>query len=419
MTLRPIAILRGPGACRALLPALCARIPDSIAGTCIVVLIRSVTHSYAAAGVAAAAFSIGTAVSAPAAGRAMDRIGQRRVLPALAAVFAAALATMALAAGPLGGAGLSCLAAVAGLTRPPLEAGMRALWPRLVAAADVDAAYTLDSTVQELIWIVGPLMLSVLLALGQPALPLLACAALSVGGTVAYATSPDLPAARAAEADETQASRESTGRESITRESASRESASRESVSPLRSPQLRVLLYAGSLYGVSSGMLTIALVASAVAHGSPAWAGVLVAVWGVASMAGGLAVGARSWRWPPERRAMLFLAAFAVALALLAAAPSLPLLVAAMIPLGLPLAPWLGALSSSVQRAAPPSTVTEAFTWNFTVITIGQSAGSAVAGLVIEAAGLKATFLAAAAASACGAVLGVARSRMIVATSRL
>lgn len=72
--LRYLHIMRRPGATRLLLPALAARIPDSIAATAITVLVRSVTGSYSLAGFAAGAFGIGTAVSAPLTGRALDRL---------------------------------------------------------------------------------------------------------------------------------------------------------------------------------------------------------------------------------------------------------------------------------------------------------------------------------------------------------
>ncbi|MFY9670674.1 MAG: MFS transporter, partial [Trebonia sp.] len=85
-----LLILRRPGAARLLLPTLVARIPDSIAATAIAVLVRSATGSYFSAGFAAGAFGAGTAVSAPFAGRALDRLGQRRLLPLLAIGFAAA-----------------------------------------------------------------------------------------------------------------------------------------------------------------------------------------------------------------------------------------------------------------------------------------------------------------------------------------
>jgi MFS family permease len=79
--LQYLQILRRPGTARLLLPTLVARIPDSIAATAIVVLVRSATGSYSSAGFAAGAFGIGTAVSAPFTGRVLDRLGQRRVLP--------------------------------------------------------------------------------------------------------------------------------------------------------------------------------------------------------------------------------------------------------------------------------------------------------------------------------------------------
>ena len=41
------------------------------------------------------------------------------------------------------------------------------MWPRLVPPSQVDAAYALDSTGQELVWIGGPLLLALLLAGGS------------------------------------------------------------------------------------------------------------------------------------------------------------------------------------------------------------------------------------------------------------
>jgi MFS family permease len=225
---RYLSILRGPRTTRLLVPALVARIPDSIAATAIVVLARSVTGSYSTAGLAAGAFGIGSAVSAPLTGRALDRLGQRRVLPVLAAVFAGALIILVLSSRPHSDVAVAVLAAVAGLTRPPVEAALRSLWPRLVSPAQVDAAYALDATMQELIWIAGPLLLAVLLATGSRQLPLIACALLSIAGTAVYAVGlravPDAPNTRAAAA------------------------------SPLRQVRLRVLLVCGACYGVSAGM---------------------------------------------------------------------------------------------------------------------------------------------------------------------
>lgn len=380
-------VLRNPGTTRLVTAALIGRVPDSISATAIVVLARSETGSYSAAGLAAGAFGLGSAISAPVAGRALDRLGQRRVLPVLAVAFAAALGGLTAAAARLGDAGLAALALAAGLVRPPIEAGLRAAWPGLVQADQLDSAYALDSTLQELIWIGGPLLLAGLLTTGDPWLPLLACAVLCVAGTAGYATSPRLPAGR---------------------------SAATPSRSPLRSARLRVLLAATICYGGAAGILNVALVAYASWHGGAGWAGVLIAVWGAGSLAGGLFYGSRTWTAPVHWRAVSCLALFSIALLPLAAAPSLPVLALLMIPLGLPLSPWLGSLSASVQAAVPAAVVTEAFTWTFAVITAGMAGGSAAAGLIIQRSGPAGAFLGAGVLGLAGATLaaaGLARSR--------
>jgi predicted MFS family arabinose efflux permease len=374
-----LRILRRPATARLLAPALAARIPDSIAATAIVVLVRSATGSYSDAGLAAGAFGVGIAVSAPLTARAVDRLGQRRVLPVLAAAFAGALVILALGSG----VAALALAAVAGLTRPPIEAALRTLWPRLVARGQLDAAYALDATVQELIWIAGPLLLAVLLATGSRPLPLIACAVLSITGTAVYAMGlHTVPGTRGTGA---------------------------ATASPLRQGRLRVLLVCGACYGVSAGMLNLTLVAFASAHGGVAWAGVLVAIWGAGSLAGGLVYGSREWQRPVEGRAMAALALFGATLMLLAAAPGLIVLGVLMACLGIPLSPWLGSLSAAIQRAAPAGSSTEAFAWSVAVITVGIAAGNAIGGAVIQSANSAAAFACAGGLSLAAAIFGASR----------
>jgi predicted MFS family arabinose efflux permease len=365
-----------------LVPALIARIPDGIAATAIVVLVRSVTGSYSTAGFAAGAFGIGTAASAPFTGRALDRLGQRLVLPVLAAAFALALVVLVVAAGSLGAAEFDVLIVAAGLARPPIEAALRTMWPRLVSPRQVDAAYTLDSTAQEFIWIAGPLLLALLLAIGSPRLPLIACAILSVAGTVLY----------------TLGLRHVPERKAVS-----------SARSPLRHAGLRILLVCAACYGVAAGILNLALVAFAGSHGGVAWAGVLVAIWGLGSMAGGLLYGSRDWSGRVELRAMGCLALFGAALVLLAAAPGLIVLALLMIPLGVPLSPWLGSLSASVQCAVPAASSTEAFAWTFAAVTVAMAGGSAFGGMIIQEAGVDAAFLAAGGIGLAGAAFGALR----------
>src|SRR5262249_34530937 len=128
--------------------------------------------------------------------------------------------------------------------------------------------------------------------------------------------------------------------------------------------------------------------------------------WGVGSLAGGVVYGSRNWQAPVERRAIGCLALFGAALMLLAAAPNLPVLAVLMIAAGLPLSPWLGSLSASVQRAVPAGTSTEAFTWTFAVITMGTAGGNALGGVTTQGARPQTAFLAAGALPLTGAAVG-------------
>jgi hypothetical protein len=79
-----------------------------------------------------------------------------------------------------------------------------------------------------------------------------------------------------------------------------------------------------------------------------------------------------------------------------------------MLPLGLPLSPWLGTLNEAAQRLVAPTRTAEAFTWIYSLITLGIAAGNAAAGPVIQQAGTAAAFLLAGAAAGAGAALGAA-----------
>jgi predicted MFS family arabinose efflux permease len=215
------------------------------------------------------------------------------------------------------------------------------------------------------------------------ACPLLACAVVSVAGTAVYAAG--------------------------LRTTPGRQDAAAAAPSPLRQARLRVVLVSAGCYGTAAGILNLALVAFAAAHGGVSWAGILVAIWGIGSLAGGLAYGSRSWHRPVEARAMVYLALFGITLMLLTPVPSLAVLAILMIPLGLPLSPWLGALSASVQRAVPATSATEAFAWTFTVITIGMAAGSALGGAIIQGTSVHTAFLAAGALALIGAATGALR----------
>src|SRR5690349_1446886 len=242
---------------RPLTANLVGRIPESIVSIALLLLAESSTGSWKVAGVVAAAFGLGSAVGAPLAGKVLDRRGQSRVLPAMAVAFAASLIAILAASARHAALPLVVFSGVAGLVRPPLETAMRALWPALVERRRLQAAYALDATLQELVWIGGPLLLSVALALNGPGIAVAGCAVVSVGATGLYAAS--------ARAFPPVAARDG-------------------SRAPLSSMRFSALLTASSLYGVAVGVLVVALTAFCASRGEGSVVGVAIAVWGFGSL---------------------------------------------------------------------------------------------------------------------------------------
>jgi predicted MFS family arabinose efflux permease len=144
-------------------------------------------------------------------------------------------------------------------------------------------------------------------------------------------------------------------------------------------------------------MLFVAIPAFCSQHGSAASAGLIIAVWGAASMLGGVLYGGRRWRFSLQTRFVLLLALLAATAFPLALARSIVDLALLVSLFGLGLAPWLASADALTQAVAPPGTITEAFTWAIAAGLLGQGLGGSLAGTLLETNPAKLTFVAAAA----------------------
>src|SRR5687768_12282398 len=146
-----------PGARRALVASIVARLPLTMIGIGLLIHAEHLTGSFAAAGLVSGAYAVATGAGGPLLGRLADRRGQLPVL------VPSVLATTAL----LGGAALLpegaalwlilALATAIGLATPPLAACFRALIPDLLPdAGAARKAYAVDATAVELTWVAGP-----------------------------------------------------------------------------------------------------------------------------------------------------------------------------------------------------------------------------------------------------------------------
>ncbi|HEY7598527.1 MAG TPA: hypothetical protein VH741_01270 [Candidatus Limnocylindrales bacterium] len=389
-------ILRTPGVALIVLSTLLGRMPIGITGLAILLYVRDVTGSFAAAGISAGALALGSALSAPVQGRLVDRRGLGILAP-LAALDAAAL--LAIWAAGSAGAPASVLATVsllAGAALPPVSSVLRSRWPYLLAEQPelIPGAFALDSVLIEIVFVVGPLLTTVVVATVGPEYALIVSAACLIAGTMMLLAGlagrpgpePSSPGTRV------------------------------YGLGALADPGLRTLVFANLPVGFALGSVEVALPAFCDAEGVKELAGLILAVWSCASGAAGLAWGARQWR-PPLLEAHLRLAwLLPLGLAPLALATS-PLTMALLVILaGLPIAPLIASGNQLVERVTPPGTATEAYTWPLTALVAGVSLGAAVAGSLVEAGSWMSAVLVATAIACVGATVVVSRRQTLVQT---
>jgi MFS family permease len=385
-----LAVLRIPHARPLLLASLVGRLSFATGPLGLVLFVQDATGSFAQAGAASAAIALTSGLLAPVKGRLVDRYGQRRCLPPLAAVFATAMAGVVAVArpGPAGVAATVGLAAVAGAAAPPLGASMRVLWLSLVGQGPrLQTAYALDAVLDELLFVIGPLLVAGLARALDPAAGPLATAGLALAGTLGFVASP--------------VSRAQAGSRSPVEGRTGWAGA-------LSRPGMRTLALSLAGVGAAIGIWEIGLVGAARQAGAPEAAGLLLAAWAAASAVGGLWYGSRSWRRPAGQRYLALIALLAVACAPMAATGS-PLALGAVVALvGLVLAPLESSAYVLAAELAPPGTLTESGTWLTTAINVTAAAGVAVAGALVDQVGVAPTLVVAWACTALGLLVALA-----------
>lgn len=364
------ALFAVPGFARLLLSAVLGRLPSGMFSLAIILFVHARTHSFATAGVAVGAFTLTGALTGPALGALVDRAGQRRVLvPTATAQASVLLALVLLAEGGAPAGAIVCIAALAGACQPPIAGCIRALWSEVAHDGEaLQTAYALDATTQEIIWTLGPLLVGFSATLLSPAAGLLLCAAMTICGTSFFA-----------------ASRLSRGWRAPTRVQHTRGGA-------LASPNLRALLATVLFAGAVIGAIEVGLPALASEHHASWSAGLLLSLFSLGSMAGGLLYSARSWQGAIAPRYRMLLFAMAIAVAPLMAVHSLLAAYPLSALAGLGLAPMLSAQFSLVGALTPAGATTEAFAWHRAATIAGMASGSALGGTLASTHNTGATF---------------------------
>ena len=375
------ATLRGAGVRRTLVLALLARIPIGALSLLIILAVRETGRSYALAGVASGACALGMAISAPLMGRLMDRLGQTTIL--LASAAATTVTFAGFAALPATAPGWACVAVagVCGLALPPVSASVRVIWRSMLDGAAFNRVVTLDASLQEISFMIGPLVLVTL------ATQIGAAEALAVTGvvwaaiTIAFGLLPETRAVHG-----------------VAR------TATASILGPVRDRGVRTLVIVAVAMGFCIGATELGVVTVAESHGARGYIGVLYGMWSLGSLAGGLFAMRHATGDPVGRTAML-LVVVGTATALLALAPGPVVLGVLLLLAGIANAPLFGTLYTVMADIAPRNVATEAYSLQTAGLTIGIAVGAAVAGAIASARGPHETFLAAALALAAGAAV--------------
>jgi MFS family permease len=342
-----------------------ARLPISMQTLGTVLLVAATSGSYALAGAVSATFALALAVFSPVLGRLVDRLGQARVLIVSLVVHTVgvgALVALALADAPAWT--LFPAAAVYGGSYSQPGSLVRARWSHALGDTPLlPTAFSWESVIDEVIFVVGPVLVTVLATGVAPAAGLLTAYGFTLVGSVALAlqrgTEPPLHPAV---------------------DGARRRSA-------LALPGVPVLVLVAVALGSVFGSVEVATVAFTAERGRPAAAGIVLALLAAGSLVAGLWYGTVRWRATAQRRFVLGVLLLAAATVPLPLAPGVVALAVLAFVGGFAISPALIAGFALLDRLVPARSRTEGLAWFSTGIGIGLALSSSVTGQVVDAAG--------------------------------
>ncbi|HEY2578435.1 MAG TPA: MFS transporter [Streptosporangiaceae bacterium] len=358
-------IFRLPGTRQFSAAGFVGRMPMSMVGLGVILVVSAATGKYAIAGAVAAVGSLVYAVAAPQFGRLTDRFGQARVLRPATVVFAAssvAFIGCAQARAPLWT--LFVTAALFMSTMPSLGSMVRSRWSALLGDSPLlHTAFSFESVADELIFVTGPALVTVLATQVVPVAGIAVAAVLAVAGSLLFAvqrgTEPPLrPAGQVG------------GR----------------AIAVGGMPAI-MAVFAG--LGAMFGTIDLSTVAFASEHHHKPLAGLILGTYALGSATGGLWYGARRWLAPLHRRFLITLAGMVVGVAPLWAMPNVPVLFVVIFFCGLSISPTLIGGFSLIERQMPAGLLTEGMSLLSTAIGVGLAVGPPVAGRLIDTHGAR------------------------------
>ena len=262
-------------------------------------------------------------------------------------------------------AGYMLFGLLGGLATPPIQPAVRTIYPKMVNSRQLTPLFSLDASAQEIIWVMGPVITTFLAIQIAPPVAISVAGLFLLSGGVWFLACPEVGSVRIPPSK-------------------------RRLGSVLKNGAVLLSTVVGFLLIGSAAAVEVAVVS--VFGDEGAEAGILLSMWAIASLIGGLALGGvQIGPWAMTTRMVIV----AIGMLLALASTNFWWLLFSLAIAGAGIAPALAVMFAIVSASVKFSETAEAYGWVGSGQLIGAALGSAVAGFAIDAYGSFGGFVAA------------------------
>ena len=354
------SILSHPGAKAFAFAGLLSRLPIAMLNISFILMVQIQYDSYEMAGRVAAVGIVCWALQTVPTSRLVDRIGQRAAMIPFAIAHTAGVALGIWAAMTGQAEWVLWIAVILASLQGPLGSLTRARWSNILDSdEDIHTAFALEGALDEVLFISGPALATILATTVWPPLGLVvSTAAMLVGLTILLAQRATEPPTR------TQTGGTSLG---------------------LRVPPAVIAVTFIALgLGLMFGAFDISVVGFSEELGYKSWSGVILGIVAGGSFVGGLLYGTRHWKTALWKRTVLGTLALAIGMTAVAFSPNLLVFAIIGFLAGTAIAPTLTNADTVVQRVVKRDQITEGMSWLRIGMGVGVAVGAWVAGWLVD-----------------------------------
>ena len=366
-------LLKTRGVARIISAQLAARLPSGMISLAYLLHIERTFESYGLAGLVLAATSLGQALAGPLTSRWMGRWAMRPVITLTIVVSAISMAGIAFLDMSIGG--YIAVGFLGGLATPPIQPAVRTIYPTMVNSKQLTPLFSLDASAQEIIWIAGPVVTTFIATQISTTWAIVVAGVFLIGGGMWFLSCRELGTVTIPP------SRNKMG-------------------VVLKKPPVLLATVVGFLLIGAAAAVEVAVV-SVFGH-EGAQAGIILSIWAIGSIIGGLALGGVpiSPSALATRMAVVF-----IGIALAGIILDFWWIAGALLIAGAGIAPALAVMFAIVSASVKFSDTAEAYGWMGSGQLIGAALGSAIAGFAIDGWGSVGGFIAASAFALVGLVV--------------